>query len=92
MTNTAARPRFKVDFSEAALDGLVSVMPGSIELEIGQSVGLYDEDGNTATGEVAKLDKHVVWITPHLDRISLAPLDADAVLGALLRTPPSKDR
>jgi hypothetical protein len=91
MSESTALPRFAVDFSEAALDGQVSVLlRDEIALSEGQHVELIDDDGNTAPGVVTGIEKHVAWVRPQLDRISLNPVDFQDALRAMLRTGPER--
>jgi len=87
-----ALQRFEVDFSESALDGQVSVLlRGDLTVVPGQHVELIDEDGNTSPGIVTGIEKHIAWVRPQLERISLNPVEFEDALRAMLRTPNATD-
>lgn len=91
MSDDSTAPQFAVDFSEAALDGQVSVLVSdAVKLTVDQHVQLIDDEGNTAPGVVTKIDKHVAWVRPQLDRISLNPADFSEALRAMLHTAPER--
>lgn len=96
MSKNPALLRFRVDFSEAALDGQVSVFPGDAVLKSGQQVELFDDEGNSCPGVIESIDKKVAWVDPDLSAMkrpnritALVGRNPADVLRAMLRTPPS---